>query len=83
MELGRDNICYLTVIIFMIPLIVLSAIILCVKIKTSNLKRIINSSTRNSSNAYCYDQTDSFINNQKSDENYSSLHSYLKSFIPL
>ena len=29
----------------------------------------------------CYNLTYSFIYNQKSDENYSSLHSYLKSFI--
>ena len=70
------NILYLTIILFIIPLIVLSSIILSVKIETSNLESIINSPEQYSS--LCYNLTYSFIN--ESDEVYLLLHSYLKSF---
>ena len=76
--MNRNNKIYLSIIIFIIPLIVLPIIILTVKIPTSDLKNIINS---NNDLSECYNLTYSFIYNQKSDENYSSLHSYLKSFI--
>ena len=75
----KNNICYLTTIIFMIPLIVLSSIILSVNIKTSNLETIIYSSDEISSE--CYNLTYSFIFKQSSDERYLSLDSYLSSFI--
>ena len=75
----KNNICYLTTIIFMIPLIVLSSIILSVNIKTSNLETIIYSSDEISSE--CYNLTYSFIFKQSSDERYLSLYSYLSSFI--
>ena len=76
--MNRNNKLYLSIIIFIIPLIVLPIIILTVKIPTSDLKDIISS---NNDLSECYNLTYSFIYNQKSDENYSSLHSYLKSFI--
>ena len=76
--MNRNNKIYLSIIIFIIPLIVLPIIILTVKIPTSDLKDIISS---NNDLSECYNLTYSFIYNQKSDENYSSLHSYLKSFI--
>ena len=76
--MNRNNKLYLSIIIFIIPLIVLPIIILTVKIPTSDLKNIISSDNDLSE---CYNLTYSFIYNQKSDENYSSLHSYLKSFI--
>ena len=76
--MNRNNKIYLSIIIFIIPLIVLPIIILTVKIPTSDLKNIINS---NNDLSECYNLTYSFIYKQKSDENYSSLHSYLKSFI--
>ena len=41
MELHKYNICYLTSIIFMIPLIVIPSLILMINIKTSNLENII------------------------------------------
>ena len=75
----KNNICYLTTIIFMLPLIVLSSIILSVNIKTSNLETIIYSSDEISSE--CYNLTYSFIFKQSSDERYLSLDSYLSSFI--
>ena len=78
MEIPINNICYLTIILFIIPLIVLPSIILSVKIETSNLESIIKSPMQYSS--LCYNQTYSFINEQESDERYLSLHSYLKSF---
>ena len=81
MALNRNNICYLTIILFIIPPIVLSAIILSVKIKASNLECIISSPEQISSE--CYNLTYSFINEQKSDENFLPLNSYLKSFTPL
>ena len=81
MGLNWNGKVYLTTIIFMIPLIVLSAIILGVKIKTSNLESIISSADQISSE--CYNLTYSFINEQKSDEKYLSLYSYLKSFTPV
>ena len=81
MALHKNNICYLTIIIFIIPIIVLPAIILSVKIETSDLESIISSLEPFSSE--CYNLTYSFIIKQKSDERYSSLHSYLKSFIPV
>ena len=76
--MNRNNKIYLSIIIFIIPLIVLPIIILTVKIPTSDLKDIISS---NNDLSECYNLTYSFIYNQKSEENYSSLHSYLKSFI--
>ena len=76
--MNRNNKIYLSIIIFIIPLIVLPIIILTVKIPTSDLKNIISSDNDLSE---CYNLTYSFIYKQKSDENYSSLHSYLKSFI--
>ena len=79
MEFHKYNICYLTSIIFMIPLIVLPSIILSINIKTSNLETIIKSSEEYSSE--CYNLTYSFLNNQKTDERYLSLDSYLTSFI--
>ena len=81
MALNRNNICYLSIILFIIPPIVFSAIILSVKIKASNLESIISSPEQISSE--CYNLTYSFINEQKSDENFLSLNSYLKSFTPL
>jgi len=66
----------------MIPIIVLSIIILSVKIKTSNLESIISSPVQKNA-SLCYNLTNSFINEQKSDERYLSLHSYLKSFTPV
>ena len=75
----KNKICYLSTIIFMIPLIVLSSIILSVKIKTSNLETIIYTSDEFSSK--CYNLTYSFIYKQNSDERYLSLDSYLSSFI--
>ena len=81
MEIPINNICYLTIILFIIPLIVLPSIILSVKIETSNLESIIKSPMQYSS--LCYDQTYSFINEQESDERYLSLHSYLKLFTPV
>ena len=81
MELNTNNKLYFTIIIFMIPPIVLSSIILSVKIKTANLESIISSHEQFSS--LCYNQTYSFIKEQESDERYLSLHSYLKSFTPV
>ena len=81
MELHRNNKLYLSIIIFMIPPIVLSAIILSARIKASNLENIISSPEPILSE--CYNLTYSFINEQNSDKNYISLHSYLKSFLPL
>ena len=81
MGLNKRNICYISITIFMIPIIVLSFIILSVDIKTSNLESIISSPKQYS--ALCYNQTYSFINEQNSDERYLSLHSYLKSFTPV
>ena len=78
MELHGNNIRYLSTIIFMIPPIVLSSIILSINIKTSNLEYIINSSDEFSSE--CYNLTYSFINQQNIDERYLSLDSYLTSF---
>ena len=60
MSLNKPNILYLTVILFMIPPIVLSFIILSVKIKISNLQSIINSLGKNI--PPCYEYTLSFIN---------------------
>ena len=79
MEFHKYNISYLTTIIFMIPLIVLPSLILSINIKTSNLETIIKSSEEYSSE--CYNLTYSFLNNQKTDERYLSLDSYLTSFI--
>ena len=79
MGLHKINICYLTSIIFMIPLIVIPSIILSINIKTSNLETIIKSSGEYSSE--CYNLTYSFIYNQNADERYLSLDSYLTSFI--
>ena len=81
MGLNKRNICYISITIFMIPIIVFSFIILSVDIKTSNLESIISSPKQYS--ALCYNQTYSFINEQNSDERYLSLHSYLKSFTPV
>ena len=81
MGLNKKNICYISITIFMIPIIVFSFIILSVDIKTSNLESIISSPKQYS--ALCYNQTYSFINEQNSDERYLSLHSYLKSFTPV
>ena len=78
MELDRNSKAYLSIILFIIPIIVLSAVILSVKIETSNLKNIISSHDKFSSE--CYNLTYSFINEKNSDKNYISLHSYLKSF---
>jgi len=82
MTLNNNNKYYLSIIIFMIPIIVLSIIILSVKIKTSNLESIISSPVQKNA-SLCYNLTNSFINEQKSDERYLSLHSYLKSFTPV
>ena len=79
MELHKYNICYLTSIIFMIPLIVIPSIILSINIKTSYLETIIKSSGEYSSE--CYNLTYSFIYNQNTDERYLSLDSFLTSFI--
>ena len=79
MVLHKYNICYLTSIIFMIPLIVIPSLILMINIKTSNLENIIKSSEEHSSK--CYNLTYSFIYNQNTDERYLSLDSYLISFI--
>ena len=68
--MNRNNKLYLSIIIFIIPLIVLPIIILTVKIPTSDLKNIINSDNDLSE---CYNLTYSFIYKQKSDENYSSI----------
>ena len=71
MGLNWNGKVYLTTIIFMIPLIILSVIILSINIKTSNLESIISSPDQISSE--CYNLTYSFINEQKSDEKYLSL----------
>ena len=42
MVCGWDNILLATTVFFMIPLIVLSSLILSTKIKTENLKKIID-----------------------------------------
>ena len=52
MVLHKYNICYLTSIIFMIPLIVIPSLILMINIKTSNLETIIKSSGEYSSECY-------------------------------
>ena len=75
----RNNIAYLTLILFMLPLIILPSIILKVNIETSNLENIINSSDNKT--LECYNLTYSFIYQQNLDERYLSLKSYLKSFI--
>ena len=81
MGLNWNSKVYLNTIIFMIPPIILSVIILCINRKSSNLESIISSPDQISSE--CYNLTYSFINEQKSDEKYLSLNSYLKSFIAL
>ena len=74
---------YFTIIIFMLPIIVLSSIILSVKIKTSNLESIISSPNQKIKSPLCYNLTYSFVKERNSDERYLSLHSYLKSFTPV
>ena len=83
MALNINNKYYLSIIIFIIPIIVFSSIILSVKIKTSNLESIISSPKHKNISSLCYNLTFSFISEQKSDERYLSLHSYLKSFTPV
>ena len=58
MVCNRNNIIFATTTIFMIPLIILSSIILSTKIKTENLKKIIDSPHNPSD---CYDLTYSFV----------------------
>ena len=79
MKLHENNIRYLSTIIFMIPPIILSFIILSINIKTSNLESIIKSSDDFSGE--CFNQTYGFIYHQNTDERYLSLDSYLTSFI--
>ena len=81
MKIHKNNIAYLTLVLFMLPLIILPSIILIlnVNIETSNLENIISSSDNKTSE--CYNLTYSFIYQQNSDERYLSLKSYLRSFI--
>ena len=79
MKIHKNNIAYLTLVLFMLPLIILPSIILNVDIETTNLENIISSSDNKTSE--CYNLTYSFIYQQNSDERYISLKSYLRSFI--
>ena len=79
MKIHKNNIAYLTLVLFMLPLIILPSIILNVDIETTNLENIISSSDNKTSE--CYNLTYSFIYQQNLDERYLSLKSYLRSFI--
>ena len=74
------NLCYASIIIFIIPLIVLSSLILSINIETENLEKIIDTPQNQSD---CYEFTYSFIKDQSTDERYISLNSYLQSLKPL
>ena len=80
MGCNKNNAFFVTTVIFMIPLIVLSSLILSTKIKTENLEKIIDAPHNPSD---CYDLTYSFVKEQNTDERYISLNTYLKSLTPL
>ena len=75
----RNNTCYATTLIFMVPLIVLSSFILVINIRTENLEKIIDTPQEQTE---CYLLTYSFVKEQSTDERYLSLNSYLKSLKP-
>ena len=79
MEINRNNILYVIIIIFIIPSIVLTSIILSSKIEVSNLESNIISHEQNKTE--CYNLTYNFINNKQSNKIYLSLDSYLESFL--
>ncbi len=69
MTLNNNNKYYLSIIIFMIPIIVLSIIILSVKIKTSNLESIISSPVQKNA-SLCYNLT----NKNQMKDTYHCIH---------
>ena len=80
MGCNKNNAFFVTTVIFMIPLIVLSSLILSTKIKTENLEKIIDTPQSQSD---CYLFTYYFVKEQNTDERYISLNTYLKSLTPL
>ena len=80
MGCNKNSIIFITTVIFMIPLIVLSSLILRTKIETENLEKIIDTPQSQSD---CYLFTYYFVKEQNTDERYISLNTYLKSLTPL
>ena len=80
MGCNKNSIIFITTVIFMIPLIVLSSLILRTKIETENLEKIIDTPQSQSD---CYELTYSFVKEHNTDERYISLNTYLKSLTPV
>ena len=80
MGCNKNSIIFTTTVIFMIPLIVLSSLILRTKIETENLEKIIDNPQSQSD---CYELTYSFVKEHNTDERYISLNTYLKSLTPV